>query len=187
MCDPMVVIAASAGKSAAHGSASWLTNPGLTVFTWITFLILFALLYRFGWETIVETLIAREEKIEEDFTTAEEEREKAEQLRQERQEELNEAHAEAREIVENGRKKGEEVREEIVSEAEDKAESMIEEAEEEIERERKQAFEDVEGEVGTIALNIAEKLLEAEIDEQKHSELIDDFLSEIDKGGMKVG
>lgn len=170
-----------AAASAGHAGGSWITNPGLTVFTWITFLILLGLLYRYGWDPIVETLQNREEKIQNDVTTAEEEREKAEQLRQERQEELNEAHAEAREIVENGREKGEEERERIIEEARDEADSMIDEAEDQIEREKREAFQKVEGEIGELALILTEKLLREEIDEEDHRRIVDEFMDKVDE------
>lgn len=155
-------------------------EPGLTFITWVVFFTVFGLMSYFGWGPVVELLQQREEKIENDVQTAEEEREKAEQLRKEREEELNEAHAEAREIVENGRQKGEEVREEIIEEAEEEAESMVEDAEDEIQRQRKEAFEQVEGEVGEMALNLAEKLLRRELDEEEHGRIVDEFLENIE-------
>lgn len=169
-----------AAASAGHGGGSWITNPGLTVFTWITFLILLGILYRYGWDPIVETLQNREEKIQNDLTTAEEEREKAEELRQKRQNELNEAHAEAQEIVENGREKGEEERERIIEEARDEADSMINEAENKIERERREAFEEVESEVGDLALTLTEKLLREELDEDDHRRIVDEFMDKVE-------
>lgn len=170
----------AAASSGGHGAASAFMNPGLTVFTWITFLILLGFLYKFGWGPIVNALSNREEKIQDDLTTAEEEREKAEQLRKEREEELNEAHADAREIVENSRQKGEEVREEIIEEAEEEAESKLQNAEKQIESKRKEAFESVEGEVGEMALSLAEKLLKREIDEEEHGRIVDEFLDEVE-------
>lgn len=170
-----------AAASGGHGGTSWIMNPGLTVFTWVTFFFLLGFLYKFGWGPIVETLTSREQKIQEDVTTAEEEREKAEQLRQERQEELNEAHEEAREIVENSREKGEEERERIIDEAQEEADSMIDEAEDQIERQRKQAFQEVEGEIGDLALNLTEKLLREELDEEDHRRIVDEFLDQVEQ------
>ena len=162
-------------------------NPGLTFFTWIVFGIVLGLMSWFGWGPIVEVLRKREEKIQDDVTTAEEEREKAEQLRQERQEELNEAHSEAREIVENGRRKAEEEKQRIVGEAEDRAESMIQDAEDEITRKRRETFEEIQSHVGTLAVDLAGKLVREKIDEEDHRELVDEFLEEVQAGGMKVG
>ncbi len=154
-------------------------NPGLTFFTWIVFLIVLGGGSYFGWNPIVETLERRENKIQEDVTTAEEEREKAEQLRQERKQELNEAHEEAREIVENGREKGDNERERIINEARDEADSMVEQAENEIERQEREAFENVKGEVGDMALELTQKLLREELDEDDHRRIVDEFLDDI--------
>lgn len=155
-------------------------NFGLTFFTWVVFLLVLIPGY-FGWSEVLEVLEQRQEKIQEDITVAEEERENAEQLRRERQEALNEAHDEAREIVENGREKGEEERERIIKEARDEAESMIDDAEREIDLQRKRAFEEVEGEIGELALNLAEKLLRQKLDEEDHRRIVDEFIDRVDK------
>jgi len=174
----LVFFAASGGGSAG--------NFGLLFFTWITFGLLVVLLGKYGWGPIMETIRNREEKIQDDITTAEEQREKAEQLLNERKEELNEAHDEAREIIEDAREKAEKVGEDIEEEARRKADSMVESAEREIEAERKQAFESVEGEIGGLAIDLAEKILSKDIDQQEHDQMIDDFLSNLDRDSVET-
>lgn len=164
-----------------------LTNPGLTFFTWVTFLVLLVLLSRYGWQPILESISAREDRIEDDLTSAREQREEAEQLLRERQEALNEARAEAREIVEKGREKGQTVREEIIEEAEQKAESMVESARSRIEEERRQAFRSVRKDVGDLAIQLAEKILQDEIDEDDHRRLVEEFVEDVGDGKVQVG
>lgn len=164
-----------------------LTNPGLTLFTWITFLVLLALLSRYGWQPILEAISERENRIREDLSEAEQQRTEAEELLEQRQQALNEARAEAREIVEEGREKGEQVREDIIAEAENEAESMLESARSTIEQERREAFQSVRRDVGDLAVRLAEKILREEIDEEDHSRLIDEFMDEVGEEKVQVG
>ena len=157
-----------------------LFNPGLSFFTWVTFLILAGLLWKFGWDPILEALENREEKIHDDLSSAEEQREKAEQLLNERKEELSEAQAETREMINDARAKAEQVGEEIEQEARSKAESMVESAEKEIEAERRNALDSVESQVGNLAIDLAEEILHKEIDEEDHQQKVDEFLSKLD-------
>lgn len=159
----------------------------LFFFTWVTFLILFFLLARYGWGPIMGALRSREERIQEDLTTAEEEREKAEHLLEERKKALEEAHSEAREIIEDARDKGEQTREEIVTEAQEKAESLRSTAEKEIEAEWKQAFEEVEGEIGHLSVLLARRILEREVDEDAHERMVEEFIQELDSDTVQPG
>lgn len=165
------VIAASGGGGA---------NYGLLFFTWITFGLLVVLLGKLGWTPIMETIRSREEKIQDDLSSAEEQREKAERLLNERKEELDEAHDEAREIIEDARSKAEQLGDEIEQEARQKADSMVESAEQTIEAERKQALQSVRGEVGNLAINLAEKILRKDIDETDHEQMVDEFVDQLD-------
>lgn len=160
-------------------------NLGLLFFTWVTFGLLVFLLGKFGWGPITDAIQNREEKIQEDLSTAEEQREKAEHLLNERKEELNEAHDEAREIIEDARDKAEQVGDEIEQEARDKADSMVESAEQKIEAERKQALESVQGEVGNLAIDLAEKILREDIDSEDHEQMVNEFLSQLDRESVE--
>lgn len=159
-------------------------NPGLSFFTWVTFLILVGLLWKFGWDPILEALENREEKIQDDLSSAEEQREKAEQLLNERKEQLSEARNEAREIIGDARDKAETLRDDIEGDARSKAESIIESAEKEIEAERQQALASVEGEVGNLAIDLAEEILQDEIDETDHEKKVNEFLSKLESASV---
>src|SRR5512146_1761649 len=74
-------------------------NPGLTIWTGITFLILLWVLRRFAWGPIVRTLDERERTIREAIEAAKKEREQAEKLLAEQKEGLARAQREAAEIA----------------------------------------------------------------------------------------
>ena len=73
--------------------------------------------------------------------------------------------------------------EEILKEADIKAARVLERAEEEIALEKKQAINDVKDEVSSIAIGIAEAVIERDVKRDDHDTLINDF---IDKLGDNV-
>ncbi|EJX07232.1 ATP synthase F0 subcomplex B subunit [gut metagenome] len=56
---------------------------------------------------------------------------------------------------------------------------MKERAETEIEQERKKALNDIKDEIGGMALDIASKVVEREISEKDHRQLIDEFIQNV--------
>ena len=64
----------------------------------------------------------------------------------------------------------------IVKEAEEKAAGMIERAQKNIDAQRDAAYADIKKEVGTMAVDIARKIIEKDIDKKDHEELINKAL-----------
>ena len=69
--------------------------------------------------------------------------------------------------------------EELLAEAAASARRMKERAESEIEQERKKALNEVKDEIGGMAIEIASKVVEREIDEKDHQALIDEFIKNV--------
>ena len=69
--------------------------------------------------------------------------------------------------------------EKIVKEASEQAAALKNKAEKEIAQEKKKAVNEVKGEIGGIAMDIAGKVIEREINEKDHEKLIDEFISNV--------
>ena len=67
----------------------------------------------------------------------------------------------------------------IISEAKTESEQIIKTAKENAELELKKAQEVIKGEIVDVSTKLTEKLLEREINEKDHSDLIDSFIDEI--------
>ena len=67
----------------------------------------------------------------------------------------------------------------IVKEASEQAAALKNKAEKEIAQEKKKAVNEVKGEIGGIAMDIAGKVIEREINEKDHEKLIDEFISNV--------
>ena len=89
------------------------------------------------------------------------------------------ARTEANEIVASAQKTATARGEEIVGEARAQAAAMKQKAEADIAQERKKAVNEVKDEIGGMAMEIASKVVEREIREQDHQDLIDEFIKNV--------
>ena len=92
---------------------------------------------------------------------------------------LQNARTEANEIVANAQKTATARGEEIVGEARAQAAALKQKAEADIAQERKKAVNEVKDEIGGIAMEIASKVVEREISEKDHKDLIDEFIKNV--------
>ena len=103
-------------------------------------------------------------------------RTEAEAMKAEYEQNLQNARTEANEIVANAQKTATARGEEIVGEARAQAAALKQKAEADIAQERKKAVNEVKDEIGGIAMEIASKVVEREISEKDHKDLIDEFI-----------
>ncbi|MHB8840764.1 MAG: F0F1 ATP synthase subunit B [Candidatus Aquicultor sp.] len=154
-------------------------NQPLIVYTAIAFFLLVVLLGKFGFGPIVQMLDARERKIRESIEQAEHARLEAERLLRDYEEKLAEARAEAQKFIAEGKQLGENLRQEIVNKADEEGKRMIAKADEQIQRDVEQAIKELRAEVGNISVELASKVIEAELDKNAHEQLIEKYLSEV--------
>ena len=155
-------------------------DPGLYVWTILTFLLLFFLLTKFAWKPLLKALAEREEKIRSSLEKADEAQQKLERLGAEGEEIIGKARAEAQSIVSDGKKASEKVRGEIETKAKEKANTIVAQAEKQIIAEKEQAISDIRGEVAALSIQIAEKLIRKNLSKKDNMTLIKESL---DKAG----
>ena len=110
------------------------------------------------------------------YSSAEAAENNAKALEAEYTEKLAAANAEGEEIIRLAQRRAILREEEIIKEAEATADRIIERAGEEIELERRRAVNDIKDEVSAMAISIAEAVIERDISEGEHKELIDSFI-----------
>ena len=155
-------------------------DPGLYVWTIITFLLLFFLLAKFAWKPLLKALSEREEKIRSSLEKADEAQQKLERLSAEGEEIIGKARAEAQAIVSDGKVAAEKIRDEIETKAKEKANTIVAQAEKQISAEKEQAISDIRGEVAALSIQIAEKLIRKNLSKKDNMTLIKESL---DKAG----
>jgi len=154
-------------------------NPGLMVWTAVTFVLLLFALYKLAWKPILSAVENREQRIRESLEKAEEAQRKAEESLQAYQKMLEDAKKETQEIINRGRKTAESLREEILAKANEEASRMLEKAKREINLEREKALEEIRNLAVELSLTAASKLVEHELTKEEHKKLIEQYLKEI--------
>nr|WP_212775231.1 F0F1 ATP synthase subunit B [Polycladomyces abyssicola] len=149
------------------------------LFQLVAFLVLMGLLIRFALRPIMGVMEKRQAYIDEQIDTAEKNRAEAERLVAEQREALEKARKEARELLERAKVQKEREAEAIIKEAQERAERMIQEATNEIAREKEKALAELRDQVGQLAVLLASKVMEKEIDAKQQSKLVDRYLQQV--------
>lgn len=145
----------------------------------LNLVILFLIVKKFLYKPIKKTLKDREEKLEEKYTEADERLENAKNTEAELNEKLSEADKAAEQIVSDATVVAERRKAEITREAQAEADNIVRLAHAEAELERKKAQGDIKTQIVDVSLALSEKLIEREIKEEDHHNLIDSFISQI--------
>ncbi len=156
-----------------------LPNTSELVLGLISFLLLFAFLYKKVFPSINRVLQDRADTIKSDLERAEAAREEARQLLADYREQLKGARDEARQVVEEAKQAAESMRKELVVKAEREAHQVLERAEQEISAQRDRAFNSLRREVGELAVEVAGKIVGDSLDKDRHLRLVDDYIDEL--------
>lgn len=142
----------------------------------INLLLLFLLLKHFLFKPVQNILNARQAEIDKSYADAETAQTRAEELRDEYEKRISDAKAEAADIAKAASRKAQAHYDEVVGTAKADAARLRGKAEAQIEQEKKKAMNELKDEISGIAVDIASKVVEREIDEKDHEELISEFI-----------
>ena len=134
---------------------------------------------KFLLKPIKQVIAARKAKADSEIADAQKLRTEAEAMKAEYEQNLQNARTEANQIVAAAQKTATARSEEIVGEARAQAAALKQKAEADIAQERKKAVNEVKDEIGGIAMEIASKVVEREISEKDHKDLIDEFIKNV--------
>ena len=126
---------------------------------------------------VKKVIAERKAKADSQIADAEKLRTEAEAMKAEYEQNLQNARTEASQIVTAAQEPATARSEEIVGEARAQAAALKQKAEADIAQERKKAVNEVKDEIGGIAMEIASKVVEREISEKDHKDLIDEFIT----------
>jgi len=156
-------------------------NPGLIIWTSLTFILLVLVLRMVAWKPLLQALQDRENSIADALTTAENARKDSERLLAENKKAMAAANEETSRILKEGRDLAEQMKNEIVAKAHTQAKAELERAKEEIQREKETALTEMRGEIAEMAIAAAEKLLDESLDASKQKKMIDKVLQQFPK------
>ena len=134
---------------------------------------------KFLLKPIKQVIADRKAKADREIADAQKLRTEAEAMKAEYEQNLQNARTEANQIVATAQKTATARSEEIVGEARAQAAALKQKAEADIAQERKKAVNEVKDEIGGMAMEIASKVVEREIKEADHQDLIDEFIKNV--------
>lgn len=154
-------------------------DPGLFIWTILTFLVLLALLAKFAWRPLLSALDARQNAIRKSLDDAQNARQELERLNRESALILNKARAEADQIIVSGRSDAERLREDMRQKARAEADAIVKNAERQIQLETARALQQIRTEAVDLSVMIASKLIQRNLTKEDNDRLIEEALKQV--------
>ena len=176
---------AHAAENAGHGAeAEGKTNPmevqpSLAIWTVLVFIGLFFILGRFAWKPLSLALHQREEHLEHCLLQTEKARNDSEQLLAEHRRLMAQADERVRALIDKAKQDAQASAGEIIKSAQAEAEASRDRAQREIATARDQALAEIWTQTANIAVSVAGKVLNKQLDEGEHRRLLDLAINEL--------
>ena len=182
---PATVLLALAPSSVAWASeAGGASGLGIEVNATLliqiaNFLLLLGLLYRFLFKPLVGALEGRSTAIRQQLAEAQAAREEAQRQLAEFDAKLRAAQAEAQEVRDRALREAAELRERLTTEARAEAARLLETAQTQVAQEVRRARAELRAEVGTLATEVAERLIRKSLRDEDHQRIVKDALARV--------
>ena len=154
-------------------------NPGLTLWTAITFLFLLLVLSRFAWGPIVKMLNERERTIREAIQAAKKERAEAKRMLAEQKASLVQAQRDAADLAKRNQQEVEAMRQELTARARKEADDLVASARRQIDEEKVKAIQELRSQVADLAIDAASRLVKANLDDASQRKLVEDYIAQL--------
>jgi F-type H+-transporting ATPase subunit b len=168
-----------AQEAAEHEQNPILPAANELIWGTVAFLILLVLMYRTVWPSVDKAFKDRRANIEGKLEEAEREREEADELLEQYRRRLGDAEDETQRILDEARANAERVRRELRAKAEEEAGRELERARQAIRSERDQAISQLRNEVGTLAIELATRVVGDSLDRERQLRLVDQYIDEL--------
>ena len=155
------------------------TDPGLFIWTIVTFLVLLALLAKFAWRPLLEALDTRQNAIRKSLDDAQQARQELERLNAESAQIIARSRQEADAIITQSRADGDRLREEIRHKARAEADLIVKNAERQIQLETSRALQQIRHEAVELSVMIASKIIQRNLTREDNERLIDEALRQV--------
>ena len=154
-------------------------NPWTALFTLLNMVLTFLILKKFLFKPVNKMIDDRQKEIDDLFADATQAKEQAETMREDYSRRLAEAKDTSAQIISEATQEANRRGDEIVRQARLDADALREKASSDIALERKKALNEVKNDISRIALDIAGKVVEKELDPKEHERLIEGFLRDM--------
>ena len=154
-------------------------DPGLFVWTIVTFLLLVFVLAKFAWKPLLKMLQDREDMVRSSLEDAEKAKSELERLNEESETIMAKARSEAQSILADGKAAAEKVKDDIIAKSKEQANKIREDAGNQIQVEKDKAISEIKKEVVNLTLSVAEKLIQKNLSDADNKSLIEESLKKV--------
>jgi F-type H+-transporting ATPase subunit b len=145
----------------------------------IAFIVLLGLFWKFGFPAATKAMKTREDRIRDDLEQAEGAKSEAEGVLTEYRAQLADARAEAGRIIDEARQSADGVRRDLIARAETDAAEVRARAQEDARVAGDRAMADLRGRVSDLSIELAEKIVERNLDHDTQLALIDNYIDSV--------
>jgi F-type H+-transporting ATPase subunit b len=154
-------------------------EPGLIIWTLISFFILLILLKKVAFPPILKGMKKREETIKQQLEEAQKTKREAEDLLEGYKRQLAEARSEAQKIINEGKSLGENMRKEIVQKAQAESNQIVKRAQEEIELQKQKAILELQEKIADLSIMAATKIINKSLNTEDNRRLVEEYVSKV--------
>jgi F-type H+-transporting ATPase subunit b len=145
----------------------------------LSFVILFYLLAKFAFPPVKKGMDARAERIRANLADAEKAKADAEAVLADYKRQVADAKSEANRIIEEARQAAEEMRQDLRRRAEAEAAEIKQRAQDDIAAQASRAMADLQARVTLLAIELAEKVVEQNLDRETNKALVERFINQM--------
>jgi F-type H+-transporting ATPase subunit b len=154
-------------------------EPGLIIWTIISFILLVLLLWKVAYPQILKGMKKREETIKQQLEEAQKTKKEAENLLEDYRRQLAEARSEAQKIINEGKSLGENMRKEIVQKAQEESNQIVKRAQEEIELQKQKAILELQEKIADLSIMAASKIINKSLNTEDNRRLVEEYVSKV--------
>ncbi|AIY64259.1 F0F1 ATP synthase subunit B [Pseudoalteromonas piratica] len=145
----------------------------------IAFTVFVLFCMKYVWPPLNGAIEARQKKIEEGLAATDRAEKDLELAQQKAADQLKEAKAQAADIIEQAKKRATQIVDDETARGQEERQAIIAQGHSEVEAERNRAKEELRKQVATLAVVGAEKILEREINEAAHSDIVEKLVAQL--------
>ncbi len=155
-------------------------DPGLYIWTILTFLVLLAALAKLAWRPLLAALDQRQSSIRQALDDARQAKQELERLQAESARILSEARVGADKILAQTREDANRFRDELKQKAQAEAANVVKNAQRQIELETARALQQIRTEAADLSVAIASKILQRTVSKEDNERLIEETFRQIE-------
>lgn len=155
--------------------------PAIDEIVWgtLAFMVVFIGIAKFGYPAIKKGMDDRIERIQNDLDAADLAKVEAENVKAEYESRLADAKNEAARIIEEARQAADGVRRDLIARAEAEVEELRQRNADMVAGERDRVMVEMQGQVANLAIELAEKVVEATLDRDANLQLIENYINSV--------